>query len=121
MWRALIGLSLLGSMGALAHSDVEKNPPAPVATDSPPVGEYWSLRLRYGIAYSSGGETDSGPGLTYQGLTPNDISVQGAGWLGYAGVFAAFQRDGFALFDTTTNPAPLVTSGGLVRFAVQAA
>ncbi len=81
------------------------------------MGEWWAARLRYGIAYRTGAQQDQGPGLTYQGLTPNDLSFLGWAWVGYAGLHAQVQREAFTLSDTT-GP---VTSGGLLRVAGQLA
>jgi hypothetical protein len=121
MRRALFALSVLGAASAFAQAEVASNPPAPVATDSKPIGEFWAARLRYGIAYRTGGQQDTGPGLTYKGFTPNDLSLLGWAWFGYAGAHLQVQREGFALFDTMNSSATgPVTSGSLVRFALQA-
>lgn len=120
-WRALTALLCAIAASASAQSDVSSSPPAPVATGSKPIGEYWAARLRYGLAYRTGAQQDSGPGLTYQGITPNDLSLLAWAWFGYAGLHLQAQREGFALFDTSTTPATTVTNGGLLRFAVQAA
>ncbi|MCU0701857.1 MAG: hypothetical protein MUC96_35590, partial [Myxococcaceae bacterium] len=79
--------------------------------------ELFELRLRYGVAYRTGRQVDAtGPGLSYDGLTPNDPGLQG--WVfplfeGLLGFTAGFSREGFALFDRTTNAR--VTGGGLLR------
>lgn len=110
-------LAFVQGFGAAAQSEVAGSPPAPVAGASKPVGEAWALRLRYGIAYRSGAQQDLGPGLTYSGVTPNDLAVLGWAWLGYAGLHLQAQREAFTLFDGGTS----VTSGGLFRFAAQLA
>ena len=110
-------LAFLQGFDAAAQAEVAGSPPAPVASTSKPVGEAWALRLRYGIAYRSGGQQDLGPGLTYSGVTPNDLAVLGWAWLGYAGLHLQAQREAFTLFDGSTS----VTSGSLIRFAAQLA
>lgn len=116
--RALIALVLVGSMGAFAQAEVAGNQPPPPSTSSRPVGEAWAARLRYGIAYRSGGQQDLGPGLSYSGVTPNDLSLQGWVWFSYFGIHAGLQREAFGLFDAAPSA---VTSGGLIRFAGQVA
>ena len=72
------------------------------------------LRGRYGAALHSGFETDLGPGLSYGGLTPNDVALAGWWWPlldGHLGLTAAGAREGFALFEGTTR----LTSGGVWR------
>jgi hypothetical protein len=79
--------------------------------------ELFEIRLRYGVAYRTGRQTDTtGPGLSYDGLTPNDPGLQA--WVfplfnGILGFTAGFGREGFALFDRTTNTR--ITGGGLLR------
>lgn len=79
--------------------------------------ELFELRLRYGVAYRTGSQSDpTGPGLGYDGLTPNDPGLQGWVWPlfdGLLGFTAGVSREGFALFDRTSNAR--VTGGGLVR------
>lgn len=79
--------------------------------------ELFEVRLRYGIAYRSGSQRDPlGPGLGYDGLTPNDPGAQAWLWPlfnGLLGFHAGFAREGFALFDRTTNAR--ITGGGLLR------
>lgn len=72
------------------------------------------VRLHYGLAFRSGAETDSGPGLSYSGLSPNDLSLSGWVWLlfgDHLGLTAGLQREAFSLLDNG-NP---VTSGALMR------
>jgi hypothetical protein len=42
--------------------------------------EQAQIRARYGVAIRSGGEADSGPGLTYSGVSPNDIALSAWAW-----------------------------------------
>ncbi|WP_233261883.1 collagen binding domain-containing protein [Vitiosangium sp. GDMCC 1.1324] len=73
-----------------------------------------SLRLRYGLALREGAQ-ESGPAVTYGGMTPNDVAlgatVFGEGWLG---AWAGVQREGLSL----SKDAQLVTGGGLLRASV---
>ena len=72
------------------------------------------VRLRYGVAIRNGTETDSGPGLQYDGLSANDLALTGWLWflLGdHLGLTGAVQREAFSLIDNGTQ----VTSGALLR------
>lgn len=72
------------------------------------------VRLRYGVAVRTGNETDSGPGLSYSGVSPNDLALTGWLWflLGdHLGLTAGVQREAFSLLDRGTT----VTSGALMR------
>lgn len=75
--------------------------------------EAWELRLQYGIVSRSGGLTDSGPGLTYTGITPNDLALRGWLWFLFdvVGVGLSLEREAFALYDNGVR----VTGGGLLR------
>ncbi len=115
--RALAGALLIASSASFAQSEVAGSPPEATASGSKPIGEAWALRLRYGLAYRSGGQQDVGPGLTYSGTTFNDLALAGWGWLGYAGLHVQAQREAFSLNDGMGR----VTGGGLVRFAAQLA
>jgi len=82
-----------------------------------PSDDQAQVRLRYGVAVRNGTESDSGPGLTYAGVSPNDLALNGWLWflLGdHLGVTAAVQREAFSLLDSGAA----VTSGGLLRAAV---
>lgn len=74
------------------------------------------VRLHYGVAVRNGTEDDGGPGLTYSGVTPNDLA--GSLWLwflfgNHLGLTANFGREAFSLV-SDTGP---ITSGGLIRFS----
>jgi hypothetical protein len=72
------------------------------------------IRLRYGVAIRRGAETDSGPGLTYSGVSANDLAFTGWLWflLGdHLGLTGGLQREAFSLLDNGTT----VTSGALLR------
>ncbi len=91
---------------------------APEITSAPSVSGLYgqaSFKLRYGVSLRAGGQQDLGPGLTYDGMTPNDVAV-GADWfpLPHFGIGAHVQREGFALFDGSE----LVTGGALLRAQV---
>jgi len=79
--------------------------------------ELFEIRLRYGVAYRTGTQSDAtGPGLGYDGLTPNDPGLQAWVWPlfdGLLGFTAGVSREGFALFERTSNAR--VTGGGLIR------
>ncbi|MBL8949560.1 MAG: carboxypeptidase regulatory-like domain-containing protein [Myxococcaceae bacterium] len=113
--RPALSTMVLLLASAAAAQGVASSPPAPDAVDSKPVGETWQARLRYGIAYRTGAQQDLGPGLTYQGVTPNDLSFLGWAWLGYVGLHAQVQREAFSLSDAATQ----VTNGSLLRIAGQ--
>ncbi len=72
------------------------------------------MRLRFGLAMRSGQQTDLGPGLTYQGITPNDLALSGAWWVGggHFGLALAGQREGFSLLGSAGEQ---ITGGSLWR------
>ncbi|HZI11971.1 MAG TPA: carboxypeptidase regulatory-like domain-containing protein [Myxococcus sp.] len=71
-----------------------------------------SLRLRYGVSLRDGQQADVGPGLTYEGLTPNDLAVVGTAWpLRWLGGWVGLQREAFDLKEGTQR----ITGGSLVR------
>ena len=76
-----------------------------------------SLRLRYGLALRSGEQVDGGPGLTYSGLTPNDLELWalyyglGLEWLGAQ---VRLQREAFTL----NRESARVTEGSLLRLSL---
>lgn len=79
------------------------------------VRERASLRLRYGIALRNGQQADVGPGLTYDGFTPNDLAVMGTAWAGaWLGGWASVQREGFDLKEDSVR----ITGGSLLRASV---
>ncbi|MFZ5470780.1 MAG: MSCRAMM family protein [Myxococcota bacterium] len=91
---------------AFAQSNLE------VSASAPAVGELAGARLRWGVSLRSGGQQDLGPGLTYSGMTPNDVAL--TGWYFGAGHFGGalhLQREGFGLFSDTAR----VTQGSLFR------
>ncbi len=71
-----------------------------------------SLRLRYGVSLRDGQQADVGPGLTYEGLTPNDVAMVGTAWpLAWLGGWVGMQREAFDLKEGTQR----ITGGSLVR------
>ncbi|NRD57205.1 hypothetical protein D7Y11_39750 [Corallococcus sp. AB018] len=77
-----------------------------------PESERASLRFRYGLSSRQGEQVDVGPGLTYSGLTPNDVALTLMGWAGeYLGGQVDLQREAFELRDASSR----VTGGSLVR------
>jgi hypothetical protein len=119
MRRALLALCLFAATSALAQAGVSGSAPAPSSAPSKEVGEAWEARVRYGLAFRSGSQVDLGPGLSYSGLTENDVQLNLWGWFGYVGGFLDVQREGFSLNDTATST--LVTQGSAWRMAVQVA
>lgn len=72
------------------------------------------VRARYGVAIRSGTENDLGPGLSYAGVSPNDVALTGWLWFlvgDHLGLTAGGQREGFSLQDAGR----VVTSGALLR------
>lgn len=121
--RALTALAVLSALGAAwptrasAQEAAISTTPVASATPRRPPEELFELRLRYGVAWRTGSQTDaSGPGLGYDGLTPNDPGLQAWVWPlfgGLLGFTAGVSREGFALYDRATSAR--VTGGGLVR------
>lgn len=109
-------------LGCLLSAVAMAQPSNEVAADTSEAAvlapyDAFQVRLRYGVSVRSGSQTDVGPGLTYSGVTPNDLALQGWGWLlldGKLGGLVSLQREGLSLFDGSTQ----VTQGGLVRFAL---
>lgn len=82
------------------------------------MGELWGVRLRYGAAMRSGAQADVGPGLSYSGLTPNDLALSaGIFGRGHFGGVLLVHREGFGLYDQANR----VTQGALLRAQVAAA
>ncbi|MDY7229004.1 MSCRAMM family protein [Hyalangium rubrum] len=84
------------------------------ALEAGPALERVALRLRYGVALREGAQVDPGPGLTYSGLTPNDVAVWGTVYglgLEWLGAQLGVQREAFTLNREST----LVTEGSLLR------
>ncbi|WP_328285515.1 MSCRAMM family protein [Myxococcus sp. NMCA1] len=80
------------------------------------VAEHASLRLRYGLSLRDGRQADVGPGLTYEGFTPNDMAAVGTAWLGtsWLGAWAGLQREAFDLREGALR----ITGGSLWRASV---
>ncbi|AEI65394.1 collagen binding domain-containing protein [Corallococcus macrosporus] len=80
------------------------------------VAEHASLRLRYGLSLRDGRQADVGPGLTYEGFTPNDLAAVGTGWWGtsWLGAWAGVQREAFDLREEALR----ITGGSLLRASV---
>lgn len=77
------------------------------------------LRFRYAVSFRNGTEADLGPGLSYSGLTPNDVSLVGWLWFlvgDHVGVTGAVHREAFSLRENND----VVTSGALLRAHVSA-
>ncbi|WP_253817286.1 MSCRAMM family protein [Myxococcus xanthus] len=80
------------------------------------VAEHASSRLRYGLSLRDGRQADVGPGLTYEGFTPNDVAAVGTAWLGtsWLGAWAGLQREAFDLREGALR----ITGGSLWRASV---
>ncbi len=79
--------------------------------------DLFSARARYGVSVRNGGQTDSGPGVSYGGVTPNDLALSGYGYFALdrkLGAHLSLQREAFSLFDGPSR----VTDTGLLRVAV---
>ena len=77
------------------------------------------VRLRYGVSIRSGVETGIEPtaGLSYQGVSPNDLALGGWLWFlagDHLGLTVQGQREAFSLIDQGVT----VTSGALLRASV---
>jgi hypothetical protein len=104
-------VTVLAGAPVLAEPAVQARGPE---ASAPKRDERWQLRLRYGVAIRQGAETDSGPGLSYSGYSPNDLAFAGWLWLllgDHLGLTAGAQREAFSLVDQGS----VVTSGGLLR------
>jgi Carboxypeptidase regulatory-like domain len=103
-------LPALAGVGAFAQPDQlsEEAPPKPKTL------ELFDLRARYGVNVRFGGQTDLGPGMAYDGVTPVDLSLAGnLYFIDYLGLTASFQSEGFSLTDKATNTE--VTRGSVFR------
>ncbi|WP_225888682.1 MSCRAMM family protein [Myxococcus xanthus] len=80
------------------------------------VAEHASSRLRYGLSLRDGRQADVGPGVTYEGFTPNDVAAVGTAWLGtsWLGAWAGLQREAFDLREGALR----ITGGSLWRASV---
>ncbi|MFT3710099.1 MAG: carboxypeptidase regulatory-like domain-containing protein [Archangium sp.] len=113
MLRLIVAATVLSS-AAFAQPAVTSSGPSksPGWTD-----EAAQVRLHYGASIRNGVEDDGGPGLTYSGVTPNDLA--GTAWLWFLlgdhlGVTGSFAREAFSLIHQGT----VVTQGGLIRFSL---
>lgn len=112
--NVVVAALMLSSAAVIAQPAVSAAAPRPKGNPA------WSdemaqVRLHYGASIRSGSEDDGGPGLTYSGVTPNDLAATAWAWLlldGHLGLTAGFGREAFSLLDNGTQ----VTSGGLIRF-----
>ncbi len=76
-------------------------------------GDVASARLRFGLELRQGSQSDLGPGLSYSGGTPNDFTLDVAGFLrgGALGLTLSAEREAFSLNGGTAQ----VTGGALYR------
>lgn len=102
-------LCMLAGSGS-AEEKVEASAPV---RHTHPSGEILGAKVRYGVVLREGSQEDQGPGLSYDGLTPNDVQLQ----LGYfpldlIGAELQVEREAFGLFQSSGSQ---VTSGALLR------
>jgi hypothetical protein len=103
--QLLLAVFLIAS-SAVAQPAVQSQPNlAPMQS----LADLLSLRLRYGFVVRKGYQEDPGPGLTYNGVTPNDFGLATA-FFGSRrwGASVSLQREGFSLQATkgsSTNTA----------------
>lgn len=114
-------LSVVCLLASLGASPAARGEPAVTTRSSPgtatPTGDLFQARLRYGAAVRSGSEQDLGPGLSYSGVSPNDLAFSGWWWFllsRHLGLTASVNREAFALYDGDQR----VTGGGLLRASV---
>lgn len=116
MVGALLSVVLIASLARADEPAVSSTASAASGARKRPE-ELFEVRLRYGVARRSGDQNDpSGSSLGYDGWTPNDPSLHAWVWPlfdGILGFTGGIGREGFALFDRTTNER--VTGGGLLR------
>lgn len=114
MFRKFLVVGLLFATAASGQSSVStsSNP-----ASAPTREELAQVRVRYAVAVREGYERDDGPGLSYSGVTPNDLGLALWLWLpafDHLGLTGGLQREAFSLNDGAT----VVTSGGLLRASV---
>ena len=73
--------------------------------------EHGTARVGYGFSYRRGSQTDSGPGLSYKGYSPNNIWAEGWYFRDWWGAAAYVERESYALLDASGR----VTGGTLWR------
>src|SRR3954471_14854024 len=104
-------LSCVVSVSAVAQ---EADATVNASASAPSVGALLTARLRYGVVARRGNSVGVGPGVIYDGITPNDFALQGSYFgHGYVGGFLSLQRESFALSDIPTGD--FVTATGLFR------
>lgn len=110
-WRgaALLAAAIAAVAAAQPSEEVTSSASGP---EPSAVGELTAVRLRYGVALRQGAQQDIGPGLTYSGMTPNDVAVAASVFgAGHFGGILSVQREGFALYGEGGK----VTGGSLWR------
>lgn len=100
-----VALALFASAAPAQQTEVQTDAPSALL-------ERGTVRLRYGVSLRQGQQQDVGPGVVYNGMTPNDVALS-ATWfpVGLFGGALSVQREGFSLLDEGER----VTGGGLVR------
>lgn len=111
MLRNVVAACALLATAAAGQTSLSTS--ASSATSAAP-DELAQVRLRYAASIRQGYERDTGPGLSYTGVTPNDLALSVWLWLppfDRLGLTGTVQREAFSLNDAQM----LVTSGGLIR------
>lgn len=105
----VVAVSLF-ALPALAQDEASVSASANERTH--PSGEIFGARIRYGVVMREGSQDDNGPGLSYDGLTPNDVALQLTYFpIDVVGAEVSLQREGFSL----NGDSGRVTSGSLLR------
>lgn len=84
------------------------------APSVPPPGSLLELRVRAALGVRGGSEVDTGPGISYSGVTPNDVALSAAAFPFFErrlGLVGSFQREGLSLWSQGQR----LTQGALLR------
>jgi len=85
---------------------------SPVSAASPWEPTHASLRFRYGLAFREGSQLGVGTGVSYAGMTPNDVALWAAAYgPEWWGAWLHVQREGFSL----VGEQGFTTGTGLLR------
>jgi hypothetical protein len=88
---------------------------SPVSAASPLEPTHAALRLRYGLSFREGSQLGVGTGVSYAGMTPNDLALWAAAYgPEWWGAWLHVQREGFSLADGQG----FTTGTGLLRASV---
>jgi hypothetical protein len=105
-------MALLGSAARAQEAELSEDAPQKASAL-----ELFQVRARYGFNYRAGNQADQGPGMSYEGVTFNDLSLAASVYfIDSVGLTAAFQREAYSLNDPGTSTQ--VTQGALYRFRI---